>query len=173
MNKIYKVIFCKRTGKRIAVSECTKSSGKQSGGKAAVCVAAAAFAAGVALLGVGQVAQAQTLPEAPCTANAGGTMYNANPTCVNYVNNTRIYLDSLSTSTSTGRHYSRLRRRHYGTHALGCRLRTTYGHARSTRHHYYCAPFLTRRNQASRRRQPYHSGRMGSDNAEARKNVRP
>lgn len=102
MNKIYKVIFCKRTGKRIAVSECTKSSGKQSGGKAAVCVAAAAFAAGVALLGVGQVAQAQTLPEAPCTANAGGTMYNANPTCVNYVNNTRIYLDSLSTSTSTG-----------------------------------------------------------------------
>ena len=78
MNKIYKVIFCKRTGQRVAVSECTKSSGKQSGGKAAVCVAAAACSIGIALLGLGQEALAQVpLPSGECTVSfnliTGGT----------------------------------------------------------------------------------------------------
>ena len=99
MNKIYKVIFCKRTGQRVAVSEVTKSAGKHSGGKA---VATVLCSAALSLFTLGEHAFAQTFPEAPCTPNSGGTMYSANPSCVNFVNNTRIYVNSLSTSTSTG-----------------------------------------------------------------------
>ncbi|MCE1159956.1 MAG: YadA-like family protein [Burkholderiales bacterium] len=98
MNRIYKVIFSRRTGMYVVTSEVAKAMGK---GAMALGVVALANIGLPDSDGVIQAARAQTLPESPCTAGSGGTMYGGTASCVNYVNNTRVYLNSLSTLTST------------------------------------------------------------------------
>ena len=98
MNRIYKVIFSRRTGMYVVTSEVAKAMGKGATALGVVALASIGLSDSGGLI---QAARAQTLPESPCTAGTGGTMYTAATTCVNYVNNTRIYLNSLSTLTST------------------------------------------------------------------------
>ena len=98
MNRIYKVIFSRRTGMYVVTSEVAKAMGKGATALGVIALAGIGLPDGDGLI---QGAQAQTFPESPCTAGAGGTMYTAAATCVNYVNNTRIYLNSLSTLTLT------------------------------------------------------------------------
>ena len=98
MNKIYKVVFSKRTGTFVVASELAKSVGKAVSTIGLIALIDMSLPLDLSSI---RNANAQTLPEAACTAGSGGTMYGGSSTCVNYVNNTRIYLNSLSTSTST------------------------------------------------------------------------
>ncbi|SDY83307.1 Extended Signal Peptide of Type V secretion system, partial [Collimonas sp. OK242] len=100
MNKIYRTVYSEVLGTWVAVSENTAARGKRSSSAVTGALVTVGVAAQLFLFAPNYVF-AQTLPEAQCTSGSGGTMYTADPTCVNYVNNTRIYLNSLSTSTST------------------------------------------------------------------------
>ena len=95
MNRIYKVIFSRRTGMYVVTSEVAKAMGKGATALGVVALSSMGLPNGA---GVVQEAQAQIMPEDPCTPGVGGA---TNAKCVNYVNNTRIYLNSLSTVTST------------------------------------------------------------------------
>lgn len=98
MNKIYKLVFNRRIGAFVAVSEAAKSVAKGA-------VVVGTVSLGVLLLPDGALvrrADGQIVsPEAPCTAGSGGSMYGGTAPCVNYVNNTRVIVNSVSTSTST------------------------------------------------------------------------
>ena len=66
MNRIYKVIFSRRTGMYVVTSEVAKAMGK--------CATALGVVARASMglpnsAGVVQEAQAQTPPESPCTPN--------------------------------------------------------------------------------------------------------
>ncbi len=102
MNRIYKVIFSRRSGTYVVTSEVAKAMGKSATALGVVALATIGLPNGGGLL---RDAQAQATPEAACTpyVNAGnqGSMYTGSSTCTNYINNTRFYLNSLSTATST------------------------------------------------------------------------
>lgn len=93
MNKSYRTIWNEALGAWVAASEIARSRVKRGsvliaqGG--AIIVLSHLGMLG-ALTPIGAV-YAQTLPEAPCTAGVGGSMYLAQADCVNYVNNSRIY----------------------------------------------------------------------------------
>ena len=96
MNRIYKVIFSRRTGMYVVTSEVAKTMGKGATALGVVALVAVGLPNGGVLV---QEARAQTpaLPEKECNtmqSNAAGSMWSANVQCVNYVNNTRIYLNS-------------------------------------------------------------------------------
>ena len=82
MNRVYKVIFNRRSGLYTVVSEAARNSGKgQTRGilkplGAALLATSVNFVPSLIPDAFGQ--------EAPCTAGVGGTMYNADSTCVNY-----------------------------------------------------------------------------------------
>ena len=82
MNKIYKLVFSRRIGSFVAVSEAAKSVTKGA-------VVVGTVSLGALLLPDGTLmrhADGQIVnPEAPCVAGSGGSMWNGSSTCVNYV----------------------------------------------------------------------------------------